>query len=62
MIFGDSALFFAYIEDDDIKGWRSILPGHCDLADARDYIAGLASAAPDAARTEPYVLRGKKNK
>lgn len=52
----------ASIEDGDIEGWRDILPGHCDLADAREYIASLASAAPDADRTEPYVLRGKKNK
>lgn len=52
----------ASIDDGDVEGWRNILPGHCDLADAREYIAGLSSAAPDAERTEPYVLRGKKNK
>ena len=52
----------ASIGNGEIEGWRTSLPCHWSLADAREYIAGLASAAPDAERTEPYVLRGKKNK
>lgn len=50
------------IKDGDVEGWRDILPGHCDITDAKDYITSLSAAVPDENRTEPYVLRGKKNK
>lgn len=50
------------IKDGDVEGWRNILPGYADTTDARDYIASLSSAVPDSNRTEPYILRGKKNK
>lgn len=48
------------IKDGDRDAWRAILPGRCDLSDAREHLRLVAGAKPDAARTEPYVLRGKR--
>ncbi len=48
------------IKNGDVKGWTTLLPGECDLSDAIKHRESLADAKPDPARTEPYVLRGKK--
>lgn len=48
------------IKNGDVKGWTAILPGKCKLADAIEHKELVAKAKPDPARTEPYVLRGKK--
>lgn len=48
------------IKKGDAKGWKAILPGKCDLADAIKHKDIIATAKPDSNRKEPYVLRGKK--
>jgi len=48
------------INKGDADGWTAILPGNCNLSDAKRHRELVAAAKPDPARTEPYILRGKK--
>lgn len=44
----------------DKEGWRSLLPGRCDISDAVSLRERLCKAEPCPGREEPYMLRGKK--
>lgn len=48
------------IKDGDEDSCTALLPGRCDISDAKVYRERLLEAAPDPIRTEPYRLRGKR--
>ena len=48
------------IKDGDEEAWTAMLPGNCDISDAKAYKEKLFKAVPDPDRTEPYILRGKR--
>lgn len=48
------------IKDGDEDSWTALLPGRCDVSDAKVYRERLLEAVPDPIRTEPYRLRGKR--
>lgn len=48
------------LSNNDIEGWRALLPGKCDLDDVIKLKQSVAAAKPDLTRTEEYILRGKR--